>query len=631
MPFEPRIEPSTGLRLATVTTPALESKTVTPAASYSIVVMPFDNLSSDPENGYFARGFVEDLIADLARFSELRVMAGASSFALPSLDRTVEEIASEWRADHVLTGSVRRRDDTLRVTTQLLDAADMQLVWAERFDANVDSVFDIQDAITAKVAGKLAIRVGDARLQRARERSLEELAAYDCWLRGLDHLRRGTLEDDAESRVFFEHALDVDPDYARAFSGLAVSHFNEWTCQSWHLFDESGRGAFRYATRAAELDDGDAMVQSVLSRIHRFRYEHVDADRCAARALAINPNDAHVLINVAITKLFGGEPDVAHELATKAIDLNPLHGAWYGGIAGWSLFMAGESEGALELLDGAGDSIVNFAAYRAACHASQGDEEAARRAFGEFEVQFTNKITFGREPEVGEALRWAVQVEPFRRIEDSRKMPDRLCGAGIGSIDVEQAIATRPLEMVRPADIEAGPGCVFKKAGDVWEFKFKGTGARLVELKGFHDLARLLVEPEVPIHCLELSGAPPAYEAPQEVLDLSARREYRARIEELQAELEEAEANHDTGRAERSREELESVIDELAKASGIAGRTRNLDLRVERARTATTWRVRSAIKKIGVAHPRLGQHLDNSIKTGTFCVYVPENDIDWEV
>jgi len=305
------------------------------APSHSIVVMPFQNLSTNLEAGYFARGFVEDLIADLTRFPELRVMSGSSSFGLASLERPTEDIAREWGADYVLTGSVRCRDDTLRVTTQLQRGSGKEVVWAERFDAAMDAVFDIQDAITAKVAGKLSVRVGDARLERARGRSLDELAAYDCWLRGLDHLRRGTLEDDAESRVYFQRALEIEPEYARAWSGLSISHFNEWTCQSWHLFDESSEGAFRCATRAAALDDGDAMVQAVLARIHRFRWEHAEADQRAARALAVNPNDANVLIHVAIATLFSGDAEAAHELALKAIDLNPLHGAWYGGVAGW--------------------------------------------------------------------------------------------------------------------------------------------------------------------------------------------------------------------------------------------------------------------------------------------------------
>ncbi len=602
-----------------------------PAPVFSIVVVPFRNLSTDPETDYFARGFVEDLIADLTRFRELRVLARDSAFELASLDKPSESVAREWGADYLLTGSVRRRDDGLRVTTQLVGAVDKDVIWAERFDAPVESVFEIQDAITASVAGKLAVRVGDQRLQRARSRSMGELQAYDCWLRGLEHLRRGTLEDDAESRPFFQRALEIDPDYARAYTGLSISHFNEWTCQAWHLFDESGEGAFHYAQRAAELGSGDAMVQAVLARVHRFRLEHAEADQRAARALALNPNDPNVLIHIAIATLFSGDPEAAHELATRAIDLNPLHGAWYGGVAGWSLFMAGETATALRLLDEAGDSIVNFAAYRAACHALLGDHVSAARAYADFEREYRDKIAFGRAPGPSEALRWAVQVEPFRRLEDSRRMPEALRAAGIADVDVQAALDGRPRTMVQPAGILSPPGSVFRRDDDVWVIRFDGAGARLVGLKGFHDLVRLLREPGVPIHCLELSGAPPAHESRHDVLDADARQDYRRRIEELQADVERAQRDNDPGLTERLRAELDALIDELTKASGMGGRSRNLDRRVERARTATTWRIRSAIKKIASAHPRLGQHLDNSVRTGTFCVYSPERNVVWEL
>jgi hypothetical protein len=152
-----------------------------------------------------------------------------------------------------------------------------------------------------------------------------------------------------------------------------------------------------------------------------------------------------------------------------------------------------------------------------------------------------------------------------------------------------------------------------------------------VELKGFYDISRLLAQPEEPLHCLELSGAPLSSDAPDQILDERARREYRRRIAELQQELEQAEANHDPARAEPARHELETLIDELARATGLHGRSRKMANPAERARSAVTWRIRSAIKKIRAAHPRLGQHLSNSIRTGNFCVYSPETAIRWEL
>ena len=405
--------------------------------------LPFRNLSPESDTDYFANGFVEDLTADLTRFASLRVLAAESAFALGQSERSVDDVAPEWDLDFLLTGSLRRGDENLRVGVQLVRVEGRETVWAERFDAPLEKVFNIQDQIAATVAGRLAVHVDEATLEGARRESVENLPAYECWLRGMDCLKRGTLEGDEESRPLFEQALRIDSHYARAYSGLSLSHFNEWTCHAWHLWDENEQNAFDYASQAARLDDRDAMVHSVLARVYRFRHQHRQADQHADRALALNPNDAQVLIQVAIVKLFGGEPAEGYELACKAMGLNPLHGDWYHGIAGWNLFMLGQYDEARRYLERAGETITNYPAYRAACAAIAGDVDRARREYDLFLREYRDKIAFGREPHEGEALTWAVQVEPFRRLEDSQRMPNALRDAGIATIDVEDALKSR--------------------------------------------------------------------------------------------------------------------------------------------------------------------------------------------
>lgn len=595
----------------------------------SIAVLPFRNLSEESDTEYFAYGFVEDLTADLTRFSSLRVLAAQSAFAIEQAEGSEGPNIDDLNLDFLLQGSVRRGSSQLRVTVQLVQFDSRQTVWADRFDAPLEQVFDVQDEIVARVAGRLAARIDEARLERAVSRPSR--TAYDYWLRGMDCLRRGTLEGDEESRQFFNQALEIDSEYARALTGLSLSHFNEWTCHAWHLWDESGHNAFDFASQAARLDDSDPIVQSVLARVCRFRNQHSEADQHATRALTLNPNDAHVLIQVAIARLFGGDPEVGFDLASRAIDLNPLHGDWYHGIVGWCQFIMGDYEQAWIALSRAGETITNFPAYRAACAAMAGNPEEARREYELFQCEYRNRIAFGREPSPGEALAWAVQVEPFRRLEDSRRMPDALRDAGLAEIDVEHAIQSRSTLKVRPAEIVSASSNQFRCDDSIWSIAYGGTGARLIELKGFHDIARLLAQPGEPLHCLELSGAARTADAPDDVLDSQARRAYRQRIEELQQELEQAENNNDPGRAESAQQELDAVVEELSRATGFAGRSRKLGNPAERARSAVTWRIRSAIKKIQAAHPRLGQHFSNSIRTGNFCVYMPETQTLWEL
>jgi tetratricopeptide (TPR) repeat protein len=148
----------------------------------------------------------------------------------------------------------------------------------------------------------------------------------------------------------------------------------------------------------------------------------------------LNSNDPHVLVQISIVKLFGGEPELGLDLARKAIDLNPLHVDWYHGIAGWNLFLMQRYEEALELLEKAGEVVTDFAAYRAACAMVAGDDARARREYDIFQQQYCQRIACGRAPRLGEAITWAIQVEPFRRVEDSRHMPDILRDAGLGPV-----------------------------------------------------------------------------------------------------------------------------------------------------------------------------------------------------
>lgn len=172
-------------------------------------------------------------------------------------------------------------------------------------------------------------------------------------------------------------------------------------------------------------------------------------------------------------------------------------------------------------------------------------------------------------------------------------------------------------------------GAMFRQEGELWAMVFEGQAVRLPDAKGFHDLARLLTRPGIDVHCLDLARRPAENAGEDRVLDDRAQREIGARARELQREIDEAAAAHDLGRAEQAREELEQIVALLSGALGLGGRSRGLGSAVERARSSVTWRMRSAIKRIQSAHPRLGRHLQNAVRTGTFCTYLPEAPVDW--
>jgi hypothetical protein len=283
------------------------------------------------------------------------------------------------------------------------------------------------------------------------------------------------------------------------------------------------------------------------------------------------------------------------------------------------LFHLGRDVESVGLLTKAPTSAVDTPAYLAAAHALLGDRVQARTYLELFLSEIVEKITFGRVPEAGEPLRWVVQVNPFRRSEDVERLARGLELAGLSADPDAHHPVTR----------RTGAASMFRREDGRWTLAFEGTAVQLSEAKGLQDLAQLLAQPQQEIHCLELAGrtVEPTGDAP--MLDERARREIGGRVRELQETIDEAETDHDPGRAESAREELERIVDLLSGSLGLGGKPRRLGSAAERARSAVTWRIRNAIRKIASVHPPLGRHLDNAIRTGTYCTYVPEKTVDW--
>jgi hypothetical protein len=216
-------------------------------------------------------------------------------------------------------------------------------------------------------------------------------------------------------------------------------------------------------------------------------------------------------------------------------------------------------------------------------------------------------------------------VNPFRRPEDAALLERGLRLAGLpADPDEERAVAK-----AAPPVGNTGQPPLFRKDGELWTLSFDGVTLKLSDMKGFHDLSELIAHPHEPIHCLDLAGRSFHSAGDDAVLDARARRELTARAKSLQQEIEEAEEFNDPGRTERAREELEQIVETLSQAFGLSGKPRRLGGAVERARTAVTWRIRSVIREAVAVHPPLGRHLENSVRTGTYCTYAPEKTLDW--
>lgn len=585
----------------------------------AIAVAPLDLAPLDPGQARIASAFLEDVISELARFPNFEVLAARTSLSLTPEQLQPQRLHEDFGVTHLLDTSLRVAPEALKMKANLVETLSGKLLWSGDYDMSLGSLPAVENEIAAAVANQLSAKIDNTRLAQSRVRPVGSLEAYDLWLRGREILRRGTKEADVEARTLFERALELDPTYARAYAGLSLSHFNDWSCQCWELWEDGERLAFDYACRAAELDDGDHLVQAVLARIHIYRRNWRQGRHHLERVLALSPNNADALMQTALWWSYLGEDERALTMAEKALRLNPLHEPWYYVYAFLVCFLANRMEEGVAFAEASPPHMmVDQSAYMASAYAHLGQMENARRHHAMFREIFTEKITFGREARPGEPLDYLLHVNPFSRDADRERLLGGLRKAGLTGPTSGQPY--------RP-DVASETGR-FASSGGVWQATYKGRTAVLPDMKGCRDIALLLGAPRERIHCMDLAGRV-AEGGSGPVMDGRARAECHNRIRDLQAELSEAERDGDLARSERVGAELDALIEQLSAAIGLGGRGRTLDDPAEKARTAVTWRIRNAIKKVAEAHPELGRHLDTSIRTGAFCSYEPELTVRW--
>jgi TolB-like protein/class 3 adenylate cyclase/Tfp pilus assembly protein PilF len=292
----------------------------------SIAVLPFTNMSGDPEQDYFADGMVEDIITALSHFKALFVIARNSSFTYKGRAVDVKLVGRELGVRYVLEGSVRKAANRVRITGQLVDTATGAHIWANRFDGGLGDIFDLQDQVTESIVGAIAPAVEKAEIERARCKPTERLDAYDHYLRGLaKSYQDASQQACSEALHLFNSAIKLDPDFATAYARAAFCYANAKAFGWISLTPEKVAEVSRLAQRAVELgrDDAIALADSGWALAYVVR----DLDRGAAlidRALALNSNVAEAWDCGGWVKNWLGEYELAIERFTRAIRLSPL-------------------------------------------------------------------------------------------------------------------------------------------------------------------------------------------------------------------------------------------------------------------------------------------------------------------
>lgn len=355
-------------------------------------VLPFDNLSDDAAQEFFADGITEEIITTLSKLPHLLVVARNSTFVYKGRSVDVKQVGREQGVDYVLEGSVRTGGNQVRITAQLIDARTGMHVWADRYDRSLDDVFDVQDEIALRIATELQVELLDGEMARFHGPGTRNLEAWTAQLQAAAASQKITRESSAVARRNAERAIALDPGYSAPLCTLGFV----CTVEARHGFGDRATAlaeARRCAQRALDLEAYNPDAHAVNGFCNAIEGNLDDAIPLFRRALEQNPNHADVAARMSLTLAFAGQTDEAIKVARHAITLNPFYPGWYAGVLGFALRAAGrldEAEGSFvsysEMVEGFGHIDL------AIIHALRDDTENARRAAAKvlhYRPQFT--------------------------------------------------------------------------------------------------------------------------------------------------------------------------------------------------------------------------------------------------
>ena len=348
------------------------------AAKPGIAVLPFDNMSADDEQDYFADGITEDLITELARFQNLVVIARNSTFTYKGKPIRVRDVGRELGVHYVVEGSVRRVGDRVRVTVQLIESETEKHVWAERYDRELTNIFEIQDEVTRAIIGALPSRLEVADIERVKRKPPQDLAAYDYVLRSKILHHHGTREANAEALDILDKAIEIDPDYAQAYAWKACTLRQAILRGYTDEPDTYNDQRIENAKKALKLDENDMECLRILCEINMEQKDLDKAEYYHNRAFALNPNDSRMLAQRGELMTWLGRYEEGADWVLKAMQLDPLGASAFAHLLGRARRAAGRYEDAIEAYKQVGNPRYQHHAEMAACYAAlENDQESA--------------------------------------------------------------------------------------------------------------------------------------------------------------------------------------------------------------------------------------------------------------
>jgi TolB-like protein/tetratricopeptide (TPR) repeat protein len=583
----------------------------------TIAVIPFENLSLNGEYNIFCSSFCMDLITELSRFRQFQIIAFQSA---QQLQIKKKDDLNTLDSDYFIQGSFRADNNIIRINAQLGDSRTQRLVWANRFEAGAHDILQLQDDLLLEITGSLQEQLNYDLISRIHTKTDLDPKAYECWLYGMEELKNGSPYHDEQARSYFQHAIEIDPAFSLAYSGMSLTYFNEWSCQLWERWEVSQNGAFKWAEKAIEMDEQNYIAAVVLGRIFLFRDSFGTAEYYIRRSLQLNHNDPFTLIQAASCLVYLGYAAEAEKLYKKTLRINPVNTGYYHQAGVFILNELGKYDEARALVEQIPEfTWIDSPVFIACTYFYLKDFDKMHFYWTQFVDDYNKRIHPTKTGTEEDALEWFLKVNPFKGKSvlhpfistiSSKKIPVVLSEATTGS--------TGNLDNL------------FEKKGEVWSMIFEGDERIVPGVKGFYDLQRLLQNHGSAVHCAELMDNA-FYDEGVPAIDEISKKQYQAKILSLQEDLTEAENVQDYQRYAKIQEEYDTLLKHVSASLGLQGKTRKAGGNIEKARSAVTWRIRHAISKIEKEHPRLGSHLSYSIRTGTFCSYAPEQETSWNV
>jgi len=289
----------------------------------SIAVLPFVNMSKDPEQEFFSDGLTEEIITTLSKSPHLFVIARSSAFKYKGKPVEIKQVSEELGVQYVLEGSVRRSGEKVRITAQFIDAIKGHHLWAEHFDREAKDILTVQDEIALKIMKALHVKLQAGQLGSETGRGTTNLQIFLKSMEARGQVLRYTKEGNARARQIFEEVIALDPNYARGYSGLAISYSADvWLGTTKNPRDSLSQ-AVEFAEKAVSLDESDATAQGVLAYLFAMTRQYDKAVSQAERALVLDPNSYSVINNCGLALAYSGKHEEALPLLERAVRLNP--------------------------------------------------------------------------------------------------------------------------------------------------------------------------------------------------------------------------------------------------------------------------------------------------------------------